>query len=167
MPRRSPVALALLALTLLTAACSAGSTSAGPAASATTSVSVASVEGLTASATTSCRSLKAALPAALDTGINLRPTTPASDTTAAWGDPAITLRCGVPAGSERDDPYLFEDVRWAMHDDGAFRRWTTMDRKVNVAVVFPDRYEGQAELLVTLAPAVKKGLGPPLPATVG
>lgn len=75
-------------------------------------------------------------------------------TTAAWGDPPITLRCGVPAGRERDEPYDFNDVRWAMHDIGDKRRWTTKGLRVNVEVDVPDAYSSQAELLGSLAPAL-------------
>jgi len=65
------------------------------------------------------------------------------------------LRCGVPAGSPRDDAYDFDGVRWAMHDTGGSRTWTTLGRAVNVEVVVPDAYSGQAELLGGLAVALR------------
>ena len=70
-----------------------------------------------------CRALKAALPDALGEGVERRTATPESDTTTAYGDPVITVRCGVDEGSERDEPYTFNDVRWALHDTGSTRTW--------------------------------------------
>ena len=96
---------------------------------------------------------KVVLPSTL-AGESRRATTPESATTAAWGDPAITLVCGVPAGSALDDPYEFDGVRWALHDVGAARAWTTLGRRVNVVVTIPDAYDGQAELLGSLAEAL-------------
>jgi hypothetical protein len=80
---------------------------------------------------------------------------PESATTVAYGsDPAIQVRCGVPAGLASDEPYTFDGVQWAMHDTGATRTWTTLGRAVNVQVVVPDHYDGQAELLGSLATAL-------------
>ena len=80
------------------------------------------------------------------------------DTTTAWGEPTIALRCGVSAGSPADDAYTFNDVRWALHDTGATRTWTTLGRKVNVEVVVPDAYSSQAELVGSISFAVAKTL---------
>jgi len=106
----------------------------------------------------SCRKLKAGLPAQLGAGIASRQADPVSDTTAAWGDPPVSLRCGVGPGSPRDEPYTFNGVRWALHDTGASRTWTTLGRKVNVAVEIPDAYSSQAELVGTVSFAVAKAL---------
>jgi hypothetical protein len=114
------------------------------------------VNGLPAKALLSCRAVAGLLPDQLTTGVSRRTVTPASDTTSAYGDPAITVRCGVPAGSEADDPYTFNDVRWALHDSGASRTWTTIGRAVNVEVVVPDAYSSQAELVGTISKAVKQ-----------
>jgi hypothetical protein len=43
-----------------------------------------------------CAALIASLPDELDTGVRRRPVTGDDTRTAAWGDPPITLRCGVP-----------------------------------------------------------------------
>jgi hypothetical protein len=137
-PRRPPVALALV---LLAAACSS-STGTGKA-----EATVPAVNGLSPQALTSCRTLKAGLPEQIGSGIHLRRVDPVSDTTAGWGDPVIALRCGVPEGSARDDPYTFNGVRWALHDTGASRTWTTLGRPVNVSVEIPDAYSSQAELV--------------------
>ena len=155
MPRRPPVATALLGL-LTTAACA---TSSGGAASGSSSdASVPSVNGLSTSTLITCRSLKLDLPKQLAPEVALRAVTPVSDTTAAWGTPAITLRCGVPEGSSQDDPYTFNGVGWAQHDAGSTRIWTTTGRKVNVAVEVPDAYESQAEIIGMLSPAINGSL---------
>ncbi|MGB8651473.1 MAG: DUF3515 family protein [Mycobacteriales bacterium] len=115
---------------------------------------VPAVNGVSAPTLLSCRALKNSLPQELGKGVRLRAALPTSDTTAAWGDPPVTLRCGVKAGSATDDPYVFDGVHWAMHDKGASRSWTTTGRPVNVVVEFPDSYSGQAELLGALAKAI-------------
>jgi hypothetical protein len=121
-------------------------------------VPVPAVNGLPVTTLISCRGLKAGLPEQLGSGIPLRQAQPVSDTTAAWGDPAITLRCGVAEGSARDDPYTFNGVRWALHDTGAARTWTTVGRKVNVVVEVPDAYSGQAELVGSVSFVIAKAL---------
>ena len=100
-----------------------------------------------------CNAVGAALPARLARQ-QRRATDPTSTTTAAWGNPPITLVCGVPAGSALDEPYTFDGVRWAMHDVGEARAWTTLGRRVNVVVTIHDKYDGQAELLGSLAGAL-------------
>ncbi len=54
-----------------------------------------SVPRPSAAAAKLCRALHRALPGTVD-GLARRSTRPASDFTAAWGSPAIVLRCGVP-----------------------------------------------------------------------
>ena len=147
MPRRPPLGLALL----LAAACSAG-----PVAKDPDAVDVPSVNGLPTSTLITCADIKSRLPDALPGGAERRRAVPESDTTSAYGDPVVTVRCGVGAGSERDEPYTFNDVRWAMHDTGASRTWTTLGRDVNVEVVVPDHWSSQAELVGAVALAVAK-----------
>jgi hypothetical protein len=142
-PRRPPVALLALALA---GACSAtGTTTPKDAAS------VAPVNGLSADTLLTCRALKGLLPKELASGVRLRTATPLSDSSSAYGDPVIGVRCGVKEGNALDDPYEFDGVTWAMHDTGASRTWTTRGLKVNVAVEIPDAYDGQAEMLGALA----------------
>ncbi|MCW2542964.1 MAG: hypothetical protein JWM40_516, partial [Frankiales bacterium] len=138
-PRRPPLALLLLAL--LTG-CSDSTPAAVP------------IPTPSAAASAGCADLIARLPHELPQGLKQRATVPPSTTTTAWGDPPIVLRCGVPAGLEVDDPYSFNAVRWAMHDVGAARRWTTKGLTPNVEVVVPDAYSSQAELLGSLAQAL-------------
>lgn len=111
------------------------------------------VPGVTAAAQAAqCRDLVRSLPRSL---LGSAARSVADPSAAAWGAPAITLRCGVPAGNTLDEPYVFDGVRWVVHDDGAENRWTTYARRTEVQVVVPDVYDGQAELLIALSPALK------------
>ncbi|MCU1592690.1 MAG: hypothetical protein JWO12_82 [Frankiales bacterium] len=130
----------------------------GPQAASGDSVPVAAVNGLSSNTLIACRAFKGTVPVEIAPGAKQRPTSPLSDTTTAWGSPAITSRCGVKAGSPLDDPYTFNGVQWAMHDNGASRLWTTLGRKVNVVIEVPDSYSSQAELIGRLADAVGKRL---------
>lgn len=121
-----------------------------------TGVSVPPVNGLPFTTLTACRTLSGLLPDQLAAGVERRGTTPASYTASAYGDPAITVRCGVPAGNERDASFVFNDVAWSVREGRGSRTWTTLGRPVNVEVVVPDSYPSQAELVGTIALAVKK-----------
>ena len=122
-------------------------------------MAVPPVNGLPPSTLLSCTDLKGQLPSSLAQGVTRRPATPESATTVAYGsDPAIQVRCGVPAGSPLDEPYVFDGVQWAMHDTGASRTWTTRGLKVNLQVVVPDHFEAQAELLGAMASAITSAL---------
>ena len=154
MPRRPPVAAGLLGLLALAGCASSSGSGTQPSGD----VPVAAVNGLRSATLIACRSFKLAVPHELAPGVAQRSAAPLSDSTTAWGDPAITSRCGVPSGSTLDDPYTFNGVRWAMHDNGASRIWTTLHRPVNVAVEVPDAYRNQAELIGVLAPAVVQQL---------
>jgi hypothetical protein len=153
-PRRPPLALALLGL-LATAACA---TSGGTGSGTSSDASVPSVNGLSTGTLVTCRGLRIDLPTTVPGGAKQRRVVPVSDTTAAWGTPPITLRCGVPEGSKADNPYTFNGVAWALHDNGRSRLWTTTGRKVNVVVEVPDSYDGQAEIIGSLSTAVLANL---------
>ena len=117
------------------------------------------MNGLQPKVLLSCTDLKGQLPAALAPGVDKRPALPESATTTAYGsDPALTVRCGVREGLATDEPYTFDGVRWAMHDTGATRTWTTRGLRVNVQVVVPDHFDAQAELLGAMASALTSAL---------
>jgi hypothetical protein len=145
-----------LAFVALLSACSAGSgpDETGPLGPA----AVTPVASLPDAVAAVCAQVVAGLPQQLTAGVTRRATTPSSTATAAWGEPAVTLRCGTPTGSPRDEPFAFDDVRWAMHDSGASRTWTTLAATVPVQVVIPDAYENQAEMLGSLAVALRPAL---------
>jgi hypothetical protein len=118
----------------------------------------------TGAAASACRSLVGSLPTTVGAA-ELRPTDPESATTSAWGDPAITLTCGVPRPAERQgDAQLFEidGVTWFAQPLTRGTRFTSEDRVANVQVDVPVDYRPEAEVLVDLAPAIRDTL-PPLP----
>ncbi len=152
--RRVPVAVCLLAV----AGCSHGD--------GTGAVAVPRPPAATARL---CRALHGVLPRKVD-GLTLRATRPASDLTAAWGSPAIVLRCGVPApdvltpGNAHYNPTAdtaeIDGVDWlpqTLSDGGA--RCTTTLRKAFVEVTIPGKYTGPDEdisSLTDLATAVAR-----------
>ncbi|WP_258037045.1 MULTISPECIES: DUF3515 domain-containing protein [unclassified Streptomyces] len=83
---------------------------------------------------------------------------------AAWGDPAITLRCGVerPAaltpGSETyrptSDAIQVNDVSWLLEQQADGYRFTTTERTVYVEVEVPGAYAPEVDALVDVAEAV-------------
>jgi hypothetical protein len=103
-----------------------------------------------------CAKLMDELPRTVDDAVR-RDIEPASDLAAAWGQPAIVLRCGVPLPEAyRPDAQLHEidGVAWLTEevDDGAF--FTAVDRDVLVEVAIPDDYAPEADVLAGLAPAI-------------
>ncbi|MET9296963.1 DUF3515 domain-containing protein [Streptomyces sp. NPDC003077] len=151
-PRRSlPLTLSLLTVLFAAVGCSSSVTVAAPA-----------PEGQAARA---CRALHGELPQTVD-GLARRTADPDSDFTAAWGDPAVRLRCGVAKpdvlrfGSEHYNPKAdaaaVDGVEWLFEkrDDGY--RFTTVLRKAYVEVSVPGKYAPEVNVLTDLANAVKK-----------
>lgn len=118
----------------------------------------------TGRAAAQCAALAKALPAALQ-GLATRATTPPSTGTAAWGDPAVTLRCGVsrpgvldPASPEYDPEYQKHDVEeiqgvcWVSEQtaDRGFR-FTTVKQQTYVELNVPAAYAGRQSPLSALA----------------
>lgn len=154
---RIPVQLPVAAVLLAAAGCSSGSPDA---------VAVPSPAPAQAAM---CRALHKALPRTVD-GLARHTTTPASDFTAAWGDPAIVLRCGVPRpavltpGNPNYQPNAqamgIDGVDWLpeKQSDGSVRCTTTL-RKAFVEVTIPAKYTGpygDLSMLTDLAPAVDR-----------
>jgi len=83
---------------------------------------------------------------------------------AAWGDPAIELRCGVarPPGLDRFAAcQVANGVGWFIPDRQQTGRpeditMTTVGRAQNVEVRVPARYFPPVETMVDLAPALKR-----------
>ena len=102
-----------------------------------------------------CASLHSGLPDHVD-GQGVTASTPVSSWTSAWGDPAITLRCGVPtpAALKPDSQLLVVDgVSWLPEQLTAGYRFTTVDREVNVVVVVPAKYNPEADALADISPS--------------
>lgn len=117
---------------------------------------------VTGSVLTACQELLAALPDTL-ADQSRRDVTPSDALAAAWGDPAIVLRCGVAApGGLTPDAQLVEvdGVAWLPQELSAGYRFTTADRAVFVEVDVPDDYAPEGNVLVDLADLVQAALPP-------
>ncbi|MCW2666824.1 MAG: hypothetical protein JWN57_1786 [Frankiales bacterium] len=116
----------------------------------------------------SCARLLAALPESLDPGVTRRQVTGDGTRTAAWGDPAVTLECGVDRPTRAEPPTELgppdrtELVAFTTRDVGAGTRWTTSNRAVTVAVTVPDAYD--AQVLTELLDPLLDTLPAPSPA---
>ena len=156
-------ALVVLAL-LATAACSADK----PAPQAIGPVEVpVQASSVPAAARSSCAALLLALPDEIDPDVRRRPVTGDATRTAAWGDPAVTLECGVPAPDRLEEPAQVNGVVWSVRDIGAGYRWTTRDLAVYVAVDIPDAYDNGAELVNPLAAPIQATIASPGTSTGG
>ena len=105
-----------------------------------------------------CARLHDALPDSLD-GRDARDTEPASDRTAAWGDPSLVLRCGAPrpAGLAADSELVEVDgVGWYLSPGAPPYVFTTVGRGTYVELTVPSSVPraGATAPLVDLAPAV-------------
>lgn len=103
-----------------------------------------------------CAALSEALPDVVSDAVR-RDTEPATPYVAAWGDPAVVLRCGVPLpGEYRPDAQLFDvdGVGWLPVDGEGGTFFTAVDRQVHVEVAVPDDYAPEADVLADLAPAI-------------
>ena len=107
----------------------------------------------------SCSALLRALPEEIGQGLRRREVAGDPLRTAAWGEPAVTLECGVPAPERPEPPVELgpnDDgplVAFTTRDVGAGTRFTTSDRTVRVAVTVPDLYDSQ--VLVDLTGALR------------
>jgi Protein of unknown function (DUF3515) len=152
--RRSPARLATLVALPLTVALVVlalvlgprGGSGADPVAPAPTPspaalrpVAVPAPPALSASAQQACQELVAALPTDLG-DLPARPVDSPSPYVAAWGDPAVTLRCGVPRPPSfiaTADVQQINGVSWFAERRGQTTAWVVVDRPVYVEVLVP------------------------------
>ena len=109
-----------------------------------------------------CAALDAELPTRV-AGQDSRPTDPESTVTAAWGDPPISLRCGVPvptAYRPTSQLLTINGVDWLPEPltDGV--RFTSIGRVANVEVTVPAAYRPEADIAVQLSGAVSRAIPP-------
>jgi hypothetical protein len=105
-----------------------------------------------------CAALVAALPETVD-GQNRREVAPGDALAAAWGDPAIVLRCGAPAPQALGPSSRCAEVNgvgWfaEQHDEGY--RFSTIGRTTTVQMRVPYDYEPAADALVDVAAAIRQ-----------
>ncbi len=103
-----------------------------------------------------CRDVQTLLPDPLG-GRPRRDTTPASTLTAAWGDPAVVLRCGVARPSALTltaELFRANGVSWFPEQVPGGWRFTATGRQAYVEVTVPGTQQQGSATLVDLAPAV-------------
>ena len=103
-----------------------------------------------------CSTLHGSLPDHVD-GQGVTASTPVSAWTSAWGEPAITLRCGVPtpAALKPDSQLVVVDgVSWLPEQLTAGYRFTSVGRTVSVEVVVPSKYAPEADALADISPVI-------------
>lgn len=109
-----------------------------------------------------CGSFSTVLPRTVE-GQGRRAARPRSPLTAAWGDPAIVLRCGVaqPARLELTSELIEVDgVEWFAEQSAEGYVFTTVRRAANVEVRVPRAYAPEVNPLTDFAGAVQARLAP-------
>jgi len=103
------------------------------------SVKVAPPPALSAAQQRACQDLISALTTDL-VDLPARPVDSSSPYVAAWGEPAVTLRCGVPRPPSfiaTADVQQINGVTWFPERRGATTAWVVVDRPVYVEVLVP------------------------------
>jgi uncharacterized protein DUF3515 len=123
-------------------------------------IKVPAPPALSAAAQRSCQELISALPESLG-DLPARPVDSPSPYVVAWGDPAVTLRCGVarpPAFVATADVQVISGVTWFAERRGQTTAWTVVDRPVYVEVLAP--VAAASEPVARLSTAVTAALKP-------
>lgn len=103
-----------------------------------------------------CRALLSQLP---DTIRDLapRPVTAGPEQNAAFGDPPITVECGVPPAEYPPTDQLYPTdglVCWHATQRPDQTEWVTVDREVPVRVTVPAAYEGPGQWAAEFSPTI-------------
>ncbi len=104
-----------------------------------------------------CARMEPALPAKVDDA-ERRETSPKTDRTAAWGDPAVVLRCGVDrpqALTSTAELTTVNGIDWLVETLDGGHRFTTANRAAYIEIVVPAAHDPQIGPLVDLAPAMQ------------
>jgi hypothetical protein len=106
-------------------------------------------------AATVCRALLSRLPATVQ-GMAQRPVTAGPEQNAAYGDPAVTVACGVPAAQVPPTAELFDldQVCWYQTAGDQATVWTTVDREVPVRVTVPKEYDTPGQKAIAFSDAL-------------
>ncbi|MFC5750299.1 DUF3515 domain-containing protein [Actinomadura rugatobispora] len=90
-------------------------------------------------------------------GQSRRDTSPESPLTAAWGSPAIALRCGVPrpaALQPTSQLVTINEVDWFGEPAGRPVTFTAVSRQAYVEVTVPSKYSPPGDVLIELGQAI-------------
>jgi hypothetical protein len=104
---------------------------------------------------TVCRALLSRLPAQLR-DLPQRPVTEGHEQNAAYGDPGVTVTCGIPLPSfaPTDIVYPLDRVCWHAGDRPDATVWTTVDREVPVQVTVPKTYDEPGQWVIPFSAPV-------------
>lgn len=119
-------------------------------------VTVPAPEPTSTAVAQACEGLNNSLPSSVLNSVR-RSTEPQTPTTAAWGDPPITLRCGVtkPSGLTPTATLITVDgVDWLPEQRSAGYVFTAVGRQAYVEVAVPNAYAPETSVLPDLAPAI-------------
>ena len=99
-----------------------------------------------------CRAVLALLPVDLD-GLVQRRVTAGPEQNAAYGDPPVTVACGVPAVEvpPTGSVWGLSGVCWYAVEEPDRTVWTTVDREVPVQVRVPAGYDGPGQRVVPVS----------------
>ena len=122
--------------------------------SAATSAVTLPAPSLAADVVGVCRDVVSALPGAV--GPRQRRPVTGPEQNAAYGDPPVTLACGVPAHpvAPTEDLTQLSGVCWATVTAADRTEWTTVDRRVPVRVTVPGPAAGSAQIVIAFTPAI-------------
>ncbi len=127
-------------------------------ASCSSSVYVSVPTPTSSQVSSTCATLKQNLPNAI-MGKPLRITDPQSELTAAWGSPAITLRCGVgtAVGLAPDSELItVNGVDWFPEQHTGGYLFTTVGRTANIEVSVPSSYAPETSALADISTTIGK-----------
>ncbi|WBB81980.1 DUF3515 family protein [Micromonospora sp. WMMD882] len=121
---------------------------------ATTAVEMAAAP-LAERPATVCRALLSQLPPAVRE-LTQRPVTAGAEQNAAYGDPALTVACGVPEPTvpAADTVWVAGKVCWYVREEAAATVLTSVDRETGVQVTVPRAYEQPLQWITPVADAV-------------
>lgn len=102
-----------------------------------------------------CRALVSVLPTELG-DLQQRPVegrAGAAEVGAAWGDPAVTMVCGVDPVevSDTDQVYRLSNACWFAEESDEGTVWTTVDRQEPVQLFVPVDHESPGQLATSLS----------------
>ena len=105
-----------------------------------------------------CTTFTSALPDSLETAGERRDVDPASDLTAAYGDPPVAIRCGVPtpdALTPTSQLVTVDGVDWLPEQLTEGWLLTTVGRQANVEVSVPSARGPAPSMAADLAPTIE------------